>query len=170
MSTLKKFIKYFIIFLIVYALVSLFSFHTIQMTYKTKPVEIDFDSPKVEIIESKATITNGYVKGKITNNTNEEIIDKFLKLELLNPKNEKIGNKFINFGNLQPNETKEFISKFNHDNVGKIKCSLADKSEVDEWSDFSLDDLNVNKTHLKYILFATFVFFGEDLIMALPFL
>ena len=172
MSTMKKFLKYFILFLITYFLVSILSFQAIKTSYKTTKYSIDFSEPKVEILEAKATVTNGYVRGRITNNIGENLANKLLKLDFLSPRGVLLGSKYVEIGNLLSSDSKEFESKFNFDNVNDIKMSLIDKADVPNLKDldFSLDDLNKNKTKWPIILLGTFIFFGEDIVMMLPFL
>ena len=172
MRTMKKFFKYFVWFLIVYFLVSILSFQVIKSSYKSKNCIINFSNPKVEITEAKATITNGYVKGKITNNTEEAIINKVLKLDFISPRGIIMGTKYIDIENLAPGKYKNFESKFNFDNVNDISISLLDKTDITSINelDFGLDDLKYNKTNFGLVLFAVFIFFGEDIVMLIPFI
>ena len=172
MKTMKKFLKYFIWFLIVYFLVSFLSFHVIKSSYKTKDCSINFSNPKVEIYDAKATVTNGYVKGKITNNTDEKIQDKVLKLDCLSPRGVIMGTKYVDINSLATGTYKEFETKFNFDNVKDISIYLVNKADIPNIKelDFGLDDLKYNKTSLRFVLFAVFIFFGTDIVMLIPFI
>ena len=50
------------------------SFAYIKTTYNDlTDFTIDVENPKIKIQEAKVTYINGYIKGTILNNTNEEI-------------------------------------------------------------------------------------------------
>lgn len=172
MGTMKKFFKYFVWFLIIYFLVSILSFNIIKSSYKTKNCIINFSNPNVEIVEAKATVTNGYVKGKITNNTEDAILNKVLKLDCISPRGVIMGTKYVDIGNLAPGAIKNFESKFNFDNVKDISISLLDKTDIPNLKDldFEWDDLKLNKTSFGLIAFAVFIFFGENIVMLIPFI
>lgn len=165
MKWMKRLFKHLVIFLICYFVVNMLSFFAIKSTYKTKEVAISFNEPKIEIIESKATITNGYIKGIITNNTSETLINKILKLDFLSPRNVMMGTKYVDIGTLLPGQSTEFKSEFNFDNVNNIALSLIDKADVKDINklDFSLDSLSDNKTNWRLILLGVFIFFGTDI-------
>lgn len=165
MGWMKRLIKYLLMFLICYFVVNFLSFLAIKSAYKTKNVDINFNEPKIEIIESKATITNGYIIGKIINNTNENVINKILKLDFISPRGVKMGTKYVDIGTLQSGQSTDFKSEFNFDNVNNIAISLMDKSEVEDINklDFGLDNLADNKTNWRLILLGVFIFFGTDI-------
>ena len=169
MDRMKTFLKYLVIFLIFYFASNIVSVQLLKSAYKNKEVFSDFTSPKMEIIESKSTISNGYIKGKITNISNEAITDKFLKLDFISPNGVNVGTKYIDFGSLAPGETKDFETRFNFDNVKNANVSTIDKVDLPniEDLDFTWDDLKLNKTNLGVVLFAVFVFFGTDIVALL---
>lgn len=161
MKRMKTFFKYFIIFVAFYFLSNLATIELLKSSYRNKEFTVDFDSPKIEITDSKATITNGYVNGIITNNTGSDLIGKILKLDFINSRGNNVGTKYIDFGNLLQGETKDFTSKFNFDNVDKIVASIMDKSELPidkSLLDFSLDDIKLDKFKFPwYIWFGAFI-------------
>ncbi len=166
MSWMKRLAKWLVIFIVCYIVVNILTFNIIKSSYKTKEVDINFDQPKVEIYESKATITNGYVKGKITNNTNENLMNKILRLDFISPRGTLMGTKYVDIPNLASGIGTDFMSQFNFDNVDKIDVSFMDKRDVRDLNklDFSLDNLANNKTSWKLILLGVFIFFGKDII------
>lgn len=169
MDWMKRLTKWCVIFVICYLIVNILTFNVIKSSYKTKEVNINFEQPKVEIYESKSTITNGYVKGKITNNTNEKLINKILKLDFISPRDVTMGTKYVNIPELASGAESDFMSQFNFDNVDKINISFVDKKDVGDINilDFSLDSLSNNKTNWKLILFGVFVFFGTNIVALL---
>ena len=166
MDWMKRLFKWLVIFIACYLVVNLLTFNVIKSSYKTKDVNIGFEQPTVEIFESKATITNGYVKGKITNNANEKLINKILKLDFISPRGILMGTKYVDIPELALGISTEFMSQFNFDNVDKINISIIDRKDVGDINklDFSLDSLANNKTNWKLILLGIFIFFGTDIV------
>lgn len=162
MKRMKTFFKYFIIFLAVYFLVSFLSAQTMKSTYKDKKVNIEVSQGNVEIIESKATITNGYIKGKYTNNTDQDIKDKVLKLDFLNKKGKSVGTKYVNIKDLAKGETMDFVSRFNFDNVDHIVASVVEKAKLGDLKllDFSLDDIKFDRFPWYVWLAGAIIIFG----------
>lgn len=166
MAWMKRLFKWLMIFIVCYLIVNILTFNVIKSSYKTKDININFEQPKVEIYESKATITNGYVKGKITNNTNENLINKILKLDFISPRGVLMGTKYVDIPKLSSGMGVDFMSQFNFDNVDKIDVSFMDRKDVGDINklDFSLDSLENNKTSWKLILLGVFIFFGTDIV------
>ncbi len=171
MSRMKTFFRYFIIFILFYIVSDIVSYQLIKSTYIARNAEINNNSTslKIEVTDFKSTITNGYLKGKITNISNEAITDKFLKLDFISPNGVNVGTKYIDFGSLAPGESKDFETRFNFDNVKSANVSTIDKVDLPniEDLDFTWDDLKLNKTNLGVVLFAVFVFFGTDIVALL---
>ena len=161
MSRMKTFFKYFIVFIAFYFLSNLASIHLLKTTYRTKEFTVESDSPKIEITDSKATITNGYINGTILNNTGEDLVDKYLKIDFFSPRGVNVGTKYIDFGKLLAGESKNFTSKFNFDNVDNIKFSFIDKLDLPKEKkllDFNIDDINLDKFKFPwYIWFAAVI-------------
>lgn len=220
MDRMKTFFKYFVVFLIVYFLVDIGSLQVMKSAYLTKEFSANSDLPAIEITESKATITNGYVRGKIENNTDSDLVDRYLKLDFFTPRNINMGTKFVDIGTLKPGEEKEFESKFNFDNIDHITGEILTKEQLAQWQadekakydktllgkleswigglkgdsdskgikgifselyskiknkkvgelDFTVDDIAKNKTALRTVLWAVFIFFGKEIAVAFPLL
>ena len=69
MSRMKKLFKYFLAFVALYIIVDIGSYISIKSTYIPKDYEVYIDNPEVTVSEFKATTLNGYINGKIKNNT-----------------------------------------------------------------------------------------------------
>ena len=147
MARLKTFFKYSICFLIVYALVDIFSFNIIKSTYIDKNFSADFASPKIEVTNCQATVTNGVVEGTLTNDTGALLKDKLLRLDFFTKRGTNVGTKYVDLGEVQNGDKVNFQSLFNFDNVDNVKASLVDKADVPDISklDFSLDNLSLDK-------------------------
>lgn len=162
MGRMKTLIKYFVGFLILYVVVDILSFQIIKSTYIDKKLTADFSSPKIEIIESKATVTNGSITGTLTNDTGSTLKDKLLKLDFFSKRGVNVGTKYVDLGEIQNGEKFEFQSLFNFDNVDSIKASLVDKSTIPDLNllDFSLDNIEMDEFDWFIAFFAIVVAFG----------
>ena len=65
----------------------------INGTYKAiEDSKIEVENPNITIEQAKATYVNGYVNGKIKNNTEETINEKYIKFEFSTLRDVNIGN------------------------------------------------------------------------------
>lgn len=127
MSRMLTFAKYLVIFIAFYFFVDFICFVGTSTMYKNlDKYSIECTQPEVTIEEAKATSVNGYIKGKIKNNTNEIINKKYLKINLIADNGINLGEKFIEISQLKQNETVDFTSEFNMQYVKEFKISLVD--------------------------------------------
>lgn len=125
MKSLKKFFMYILILLALYIFVSLTSFGFINKAYKNiGDYEVLTKSPKIEIVESKATYVNGYVIAELTNNTGIEIDKAYLKLDLYTENDNYLGTKYNEIKNFSNNETLEIKTNFKFNGVDHYKVSV----------------------------------------------
>ena len=144
----KRLFKYFIWFVILYVLVDVFSYYTIVTTYVNKEVSNYYSFPQVEIYESKATVTNGYLKGKVTNNTELPLVDQYLKVDLYSKRGSVLGTKYVKLNELQPGGSQEFEVTYNNDLVDHVSTSIVPQSAISTASpnDLVMDLKKDNKT------------------------
>lgn len=83
------------------------------------------------IEETKATYVNGIVQGKLKNNTNEDIVDKYIKIDMYTSRNNILGSKFIPIQSLKVGQEQEFKIGFQLTNADKCNISIVDYSQVD---------------------------------------
>lgn len=125
MKTLKKFGIYLLLLLVLYIFVSLASFGFIKKVYKNiNDYEIATNSPKIEVIESKATYVNGYVIAKVTNDTGKEIDKTYLKLDLYTKNNNYLGSKYNEIKDFSNNEVLEVKTNYKFNGVDHYKLSI----------------------------------------------
>ena len=91
-----------IMYILIIALLFVFSnvmiYLYINGTYKAiEDSKIEVENPNITIEQAKATYVNGYVNGKIKNNTEETINEKYIKFEFSTLRDVNIGNKSIDF-------------------------------------------------------------------------
>ena len=69
MDKFKKWIRWIVLLILLFLFVSIMSRAIIISMYKPKECTVLFESPNIEILDSKATNANGYIYGCITNTT-----------------------------------------------------------------------------------------------------
>lgn len=135
MARMKTFFKYFIIFLVVYFLVSIGVFLIAKSSYVSREANVINNSSlgdlgKIEVYESKFTSTNGYVKGNVTNNTNKQFSNKYLKFNFFT-KEKLAGTKYLKLEDLQPNESQDFEMRVNYDLIDHVDIQIVDGASLD---------------------------------------
>ena len=96
MSRLKTFGKYLLMFVAFYIFVTVVSIGFIKGTYETMEQNVySSDEIQIEVDEAKSTFVNGYVKGKLTNNSDSDIHSKYVKINFLSKKGNVILTKYL---------------------------------------------------------------------------
>ncbi len=130
-NRMHNIIMYFLIFALLFVFSNLMIYLYINGTYKTiENCEINVDNPNITINESKATYVNGYVNGKLKNDSNEEITNKYIKFGFFTLRDVNIGNKYVKIESLKPGEEVEYKVNFKYQDIKKMKITLADAEEV----------------------------------------
>ena len=79
---MKKIFRYVILLIALYLVVQLYVFLLMKQYYRDmKNYNVLVESPKIEVTESKVAKNKGYIKGKITNNTDELIKNLKVKFD-----------------------------------------------------------------------------------------
>lgn len=131
MDTMKKFAKYALWVIIGYILVNIMAYGYITKTYKNiNNYQILVDSPSIEIIESKGTKINGYIVGKVTNNTDALIFQKYIRINCYNSKDQYVGTNYVEMSNFQTGKTLEFKSSYDYTDVAKFTIDISDEKVV----------------------------------------
>lgn len=150
MARMKTFTKYLILFLLFYAFVSFMSYGFIRSALvPMESYSIEFEKPDITISEAKSSRVNGYVKGTIKNNTDENIKNKYVKVDFISKQNNVIISKYIEITDLEKGKIQDFDVKFNAENIKSFKMQLTDKKEI--------SDAETNKTELTNILSGAFL-------------
>ena len=84
MDTLKKFRIYFFIFVGISLLLTILTNFLMRDDYKDIKCEIKSETLEIAVTECKASYSTGYVKGSVTNNTEELINLKYLEIRIYN--------------------------------------------------------------------------------------
>lgn len=128
MKTLKKIIMWVSIMIIVYIGIDFSNFYIIASTYKDIEKEVQ-KSENIDIIanETKATYVNGYSKITITNNSKEDINNKYILLDGYSKNNNCIVNKYFEIKNLKVGESRDIQITFRAEDVKKVKLYESEK-------------------------------------------
>ena len=127
MATLKKFWKYFLLFIGFFILTAILTKVAMRDEYvNIKNYEIKVKSPKIEVIECKAKNSVGYVRGEITNDTEELIPLKYLRINVFDKDEVYLGSEYKELKSFAPKETIKFDIQFKYMNVKKITLDVVD--------------------------------------------
>lgn len=133
MGTLKKFFKYFLMLIALFALVTILS----DFAVKEKPYEVEYivdaKNIKIEVTELEATNSGGKIKGTATNETGVLLKDRYLRFDFYNIDAEILGTKVQDVKYFNVQEKMSFDIDFNYKKVKTIKISFVDRI-VDEKS------------------------------------
>lgn len=103
-------------------------YFSIQLSYKNIPEgEIVKGSPEIVVTDAKATNMNGFIKMKVTNQTDTTINNRYIKVDLLSQNDNIIGTKSLVVDNLTPGETREMEIKFKLERVKSFKIETTDE-------------------------------------------
>lgn len=110
--------RWLIWFILLFAFVTIGSILAIKSMYNDIDVyEIQSDSISVTVSEAKATNVNGYIKGEVKNEGQEDVNGKYLCFLLCNEDKEIKGIEYIEINDLTPGELKTYELKFKRDNI-----------------------------------------------------
>lgn len=132
MQRMKTFGKYLLIGVLFYVISTLLINFAMKAIYSSINGDIYSTSQiKFEAIEAKATYVNGYVEGKIRNNTEDHIDKKYIKIDLFSEHGSKLGTKYVELNNIQKYETREFRMAFKFTDAKKFELRIVDNPEPD---------------------------------------
>ncbi len=133
MKRMKTFLKYLIIFVIIYIVFDFFTYRYLVNAYKNiRTYEIIENSPSVEIKEAKATAVNGYIVAYVKNNTGANIDKTNVKIDLYNSRGNNVGTKYVKIENFNADELREFKANFKSTNVSHFKISFTNEDVEEE--------------------------------------
>lgn len=152
MARMKTFFIYALIIIVFYFYSSLLIEVGMKATYQTiEHGKILVSSPKIEVEEAKATYINGYVEGKITNNTDSRIDNKYIKIDFYSEHNTNLGTKYIEVQNLDVNKTRDFRIAFKLTDVDSFEITVVDEAQGATEEQFISEEMKTT------VLFATLI-------------
>ena len=93
MARMKTFFIYFMLVVLMFIFSQVIIYIALNTTYKYKEVEINTTMPMELTVE--ATSINGKANGKIINNGEEAIENKYVKIDFYSKNNVLMGTKYI---------------------------------------------------------------------------
>ncbi|MBQ2917200.1 MAG: hypothetical protein IJE59_03370 [Clostridia bacterium] len=127
METMKKFKVYLFIFLGFFILSTILTSFLMRDDYKNINYEIKSETSNILVTECKAANTNGYIKGSVTNNTEELIPLKYLQINLYDENDVYLGSEYKELKNFYPKETVNFDMSYEYLNIDKVTLIFIDK-------------------------------------------
>ena len=122
--------RWLIWFILLFAFVTIGSILAVKSMYHDiTSYEILSENPIVTVSEAKATNVNGYIKGEIRNESEEEISNKYLCFLLCNENNDIVGAEHIEIGNLTSGQTKTYELQFKKDNIDRFYITVTDENK-----------------------------------------
>lgn len=128
MQTFKKILMWVAIMIIVFIGTDFANFYIVASTYKDIETQVE-NSQNINIViqEAKATYVNGYAKITITNNSSEEINNKYILLDGYSERNNCLTNKYVEVNNLSVGESRDIQISFKAQEVNKIVIYESEK-------------------------------------------
>ena len=128
MQRMKTFFIYLILFIAMYLIVDLLVYFSTKDNYKDLTnYEVTFSSPKVNIIEYKATYSKGHIEGTVTNDTDKLMDNIILKFDFYNNKGTYLGTKYHEIKYFNVGEKSKFDVNFWFEKVDNVKISVVDE-------------------------------------------
>lgn len=133
MDTLKRFAKYVIWIALFWIFSDILIFVGLNANYDKLGVSENSNIPsQVEIEQAEATLVNGRIRGKIKNDGEEDLNNKYMKVDLYSPRDVLLGTKYMDISNVPEGETDDFELFFKAQDVDHYDISFVDKIEETE--------------------------------------
>lgn len=130
MTRVKTFFIYFLLIVAFFIFSQVMIYIAINTTFENKKIETK--TTTLVQMELQATSVNGFAKGKIINNTENIIENKYLKIECYSKHDTLMGTKYIEIDKLKAKEEKEFEVHFNFNRVEKAVIDIVDEKVLEE--------------------------------------
>lgn len=127
MSRMKTFLIYAVVIVLFYFLSNILIYLFLNGTYKD--MKGDILSKNIEITNAKATYVNGYIDGKVLNNTGNTISNKYVKIDIYSERENHLGTKYIEITELDIGETQDFHIGYKFTDSYKFEVSIVESIE-----------------------------------------
>ena len=128
MQRMKTFFIYFLLVVAFFIFSQVMIYIAINTTFQYKSIVLKTTIPME--IEVQATSLNGFAKGKIINNTENAIENKYIKIECYSKHDVLMGTEYVKIDKVGTNEEKEFEVYFKFDKVDRAVVDVVDVEEV----------------------------------------
>ena len=110
--------RYFLWFIIIFVFVSVGCYFAVKNMYDDLTIYgVRDEQVHIKISEAKSTNVNGYVKGEVVNNSEEEVSGKYLCFLLFNDMNELEDVQYIEIKTILPSQSQTYELQFKTNNV-----------------------------------------------------
>ena len=131
MSRMKTFFIYAIIIIAFYFLSNILIYLFLKGSYKDITGELASDN--IDVTQAKATYVNGYIDGKVINNTDDVMLNQYVKIEIYSKRGVCLGTKYVEIQNIEAGETKDFHMGYKYTDSYRYKVSVVNNvSEATE--------------------------------------
>lgn len=130
MARVKTFFIYFLLVVAFFLFSKLAIYIAINTTYEYKSIELKTTIPME--VEVQATSVNGFAKGKINNQAEQEIKNQYIQVKCYSKHNVLMGTKYIEIDKIEAKEEKEFEVHFNFNKVEKAVIDIVDEKTLEE--------------------------------------
>ncbi len=154
MSAVKQFAKYVIWIILFWILSDILIYYGLNSTYKD--IENKGDNlQQVVITSAEATKVNGRIIGKISNNEESDLNDKYLKINLYAESGNLLATEYVEIGKLRANEVKSFETYFKMQDVKTYDINIVDEKEENTTGVFMTEDM----TKMGVLILLTYMIF-----------
>lgn len=154
MDRMKTLLKYVLWLILFYIFSNLMIYMNIETTYQN--IGRKDNISQVTVYQAQATKINGRIKGKIYNNAENKITNKYLRIDLYSERDNYLGSKYIDVSNMRDNETREFEIYFKVQDVDYYEIKFTDEKEEGELPEMLKD---LTKEQVFWGTFLTFLIF-----------
>lgn len=147
MARMKTFFIYFLIVVLFYIFSQVIIHFTVDTMFEYKTVIVK--TPIQMETELQASSTNGFIKGKIINNTENIIKNKWLEIKLYSKNDVLMGTKYVEIDEIKAKEEKEFEVHFKFNKVEKAEVNIINEKPQQEIDNIFLAiqrNVNLEKT------------------------
>lgn len=132
MARMKKFLLYAIMFILLFLFVSLSTKLLMKDKYREIKYNIKTESPQIEVTDCKAKKYSGYIKGKVTNNTDIHFTSKNIQINLYNSNGTYLGSEIKEIKYFNVTETINFEFNYNYNDVNRVDIEIVDALQKNE--------------------------------------
>lgn len=154
MDRMKTFLKYALWLILFYIFSNLMIYLNLETTYQN--IGRKDNISQVTVYQAQATKVNGRIKGKIYNNAENKIKNKYLRIDLYSERDNYLGSKYIDVSNMRDNETRNFEVYFKIQDVDYYEMKFTDEKEEGELPEMLKD---LTKEQVIWGTFLTFLIF-----------
>lgn len=154
MSTQKKFFIYLLLLIVFFIVSKVLISGLLYTTYKSKSYEIKTTIPMTASVQ--ATRLNGVIEGKIFNNNEEPLNNKYIEVKCYSKNETLMGKKYISIEKIEPKSSVDYEVKFNFERVEKVVIDVLDEIPANTAEEDKKSDNNMGLARFLFKLIIVF--------------